>query len=303
VIYTIKLWLRAIRPFAYPASAVPVFVGVTAAWTEGYGFNSLTAFFTLLGVLAAHTGGNLMSDYFDFKKGVDREGKLGGSGVLVGGLLSPRAIFIGSLVSFAIAGVVAHFIMIYAGWKIIWLVLAGLFAGLFYSAPPFGFKYGALGELVIFFSFGVCVTLGAYVVQSGSYSWTPVFYSIPLGLLISAILNINNIRDTQTDLEAGVMTLAGVIGPDRSRFIYAGFIVASYASLVFFAIRGNIIPGAAIAVTTFPVATNLMMKVWRAPRGQGDSIAFLDVKTAQLSLIFGMSMIFGMVMWKVFFAS
>ncbi|MBT3181661.1 MAG: prenyltransferase [Deltaproteobacteria bacterium] len=297
----IRIWFRAIRPFAYPASIVPVMLGITVAWSEGFTLNYRMAILTIIGTLFAHTGGNLISDYFDFKRGIDRDGALGGSGVLLEKLLSPRDILIASAVSFFIAGVVAHYIILQIGIKLVWLVAGGFIAGLLYSVPPFGFKYGALGELLVFVTFGVGITVGSYVVQAGGYSLLPVWYSIPFGLLVAAILHVNNIRDVETDVQVGVTTLAGMIGPDRSRIIYAGFVIFAYVSLLFFIISGKIVVGSIAAIFTLPMAIGLVLKVWQEPHLSGEECLLMDAKTAKLALLFGLFMIVGIVVWEYLF--
>lgn len=294
-----RLWWRAVRPFSFPASMVPAFLGMVLAWSEGNMFKHWLAFLTLVGVVTAHTGANLMSDYFDFRRGIDREGTLGGSGVLVEGLLSPKSILIASLFSFLVAGIVAHLIMLDAGFKVVWLVMGGLVAGVFYSLPPFGFKYGAMGEFVVFLAFGVGITVGSYVVQTGCYSWNPVWYSLPFGLLVSAILHANNIRDMESDVEAGVRTLAGMVGINRARFIYGAMVFFAYSLLIFFVLHGEMVPGSLAVLITLPLAWNLVFKVWRVPFISAEELSNVDAKTAQLGLAFGASMIIGIIIWTI----
>lgn len=294
-----RIWWRAIRPFAYPASAVPALLGVALSWSAGYPVKYGLALLTLLGVIAAHTGANLMSDYFDFKRGIDREGTLGGSGVMVEGLLSPKSIMVASLISFCIAGTAGLIIMMNAGTQILWLVAGGFVAGAFYSLPPIGFKYGALGELVVFLAFGVGITVGSYVVQVGAYSWTPVWYSLPFGLLVSAILHANNIRDRKSDLEVGVRTLAGIFGNSGTRLTYAAIVALAYLLVVFFVINGDVLPGAAACLITLPLAWKLIVKFWSAPRISRNEFFGTAERTAQLSLAFGVTMIVGIVAWTL----
>ncbi|HPM42011.1 MAG TPA: prenyltransferase, partial [bacterium] len=97
------LWWRAARPYAYPASVVPVLLGAALAFADGISVSLWRLLLTLVGIVAAHAGGNLMNDYFDFRKGVDRPGTLGGSGALVDGLMTPRKVLFGAVISFAAA--------------------------------------------------------------------------------------------------------------------------------------------------------------------------------------------------------
>ena len=296
----IKLWWRAVRPFAYPASGVPALLGMVLAWSGGAAIRIDLALAILLGALTANTGANLMNDHIDFRRGVDRRGTLGGSGVLVEGLLPPRAILRASIIFFAVAFAIAVPLCIRVGLPLILLVIAGFVAGAGYVLPPFSFKYRALGDLTVFFACGVGITLGSYMVLSLDFSWVPVLGAIPIGLLIAAILHANNMRDIADDRAIAIKTLAGLLGLGRSRILYVAIVFGSYALVVAFSLAGVINYGALAAVVTMPIAWRLVARVWRAPLPAHEVLDYAVEQTAKLNLVFGLAMMAGIVGWRFF---
>ena len=208
------LW-RATRAYSLPASVVPVALGTVLA-ARGYGgtgaghFSAPRFAITLAGGILAHIGANVLNDYFDFVKGVDTRPEHG-SGVLTGGMMSPRAALVFSLMLLAGAGICA-LLLLRDNSYLLALVAIGLGCAVLY--PAFLKKYG-LGDLLIVLAFGLGLTMGAYEVQTGSrwlYEWSWVaLYSIPVCLLVDAILHANNLRDSADDRAAHVRTLATLL--------------------------------------------------------------------------------------------
>lgn len=300
--FTLRLWWRAVRPFAYPASVVPAILGPVIFWSEGHHVNLVIALLGIIGAVAAHTGANLMNDYWDHKKGVDREGTLGGSGILVEKIAAPRAILIGSVVSYAIAAAIAVPMCFKVGMPLVLLVIAGLIAGAGYVLPPFSLKYRAFGDLTVFGAFGAGVTLGSYMMQSGSFSWTPVFYSVPIGLLVAAILHSNNTRDAGDDCMVNFRTVAGYMGPKLARYFYVALVAGAYLSVVIFAAMGVIDKAAMAVFITLPLAWKNISMVIKAPVESKDSLVMADARTAQLNMAFGVVMMHGIIFGRLFFS-
>jgi 1,4-dihydroxy-2-naphthoate octaprenyltransferase len=279
---------------------VPALLGIALAWSQGATIRFGLALLVLLGALAAHTGANLMNDYVDFKRGVDRPGTLGGSGVLVEGLLRPRAILNASVLFFAIALIIAVPLCVHVGLPLIMLVVAGFVAGAGYVLPPFSLKYRAMGDMTVFFAFGIGITLGSYMVLARAFSWVPVLCAIPIGLLVAAILHANNMRDIADDRAVSIKTLAGLLGHSRSRIFYAAIVFGSYVLVIFFSLTRIINPGALAVVLTLPVAWRLAVRVWRAPLSARDVLDCAVEQSAKLNLAFGLAMIAGIVGWRFF---
>jgi len=199
----LKVAFRAIRPFAFPATIAPVLLGTFIAPHVSIPMFLLVLF----GLLIAHSAVNVLSDYFDYIRGADTWRVLGSSRVLVDGLMKPKHhLFLGLSLLLISLGVGFYFVFA-VDYKVLYFIIPGLILGLFYTAPPVGFKYRALGDLAVFLAFGPIMTLGVYYIQTREISLIPVILSIPIGLLTTAILHGNNFRDIKEDTEAGYKTL------------------------------------------------------------------------------------------------
>jgi len=219
------LW-RATRAYSLPASVVPVLLG-TALAARGYAglgdghFNLGTFCIVLLGAVLAHFGANVLNDYFDFVKGVDTRPEHG-SGVLTSGQMTPSQALSFGILLLGAAALCGLLLLRGNGSVVVPLAMGGVACAVLY--PSLLKKY-ALGDLLIILAFGLGLTLGAYGVQTGgltSRQWLFVaLYSIPVCLLVDAILHANNLRDAADDRAADVRTLATLLGPQRGRALQA----------------------------------------------------------------------------------
>ncbi len=294
-----KLWLRASRPFSFTASVTPVFLGTALAWYQGF-FNGIYFLLAALGALLLHAGSNLISDYFDYKRQVDRQGTLGGSGVLVEGLMTPKAILWGGWTAFGVATLIGVYLISQRGLPILVLGLVGILGGFFYTADPVEYKYKALGDVGIFLLFGPLIVLGAYYVQTGVLSWLPVWISLPIALLVTGILHANNFRDIQNDAAAGIKTIAMILGHEKSVVLYKAMVILAYViTLALSAAR--IIPWWALLVfLSFPSAVKVFQVLGgKEIKGQ-NMVAMADVLTAQLHMQFGILLTLSFILAKIF---
>lgn len=206
------LW-RATRAYSLPASVVPVLLG-TALAARGYGelgggrFDVVTFGLVLIGAVLAHFGANVINDYFDFIYGVDTRPEHG-SGVLTGGQMTARQALTFAFALFSGAALCGLLLLRSRSAVVLPLALIGFGCAVLY--PAFLKKFG-LGDLLIVFAFGLGLTLGAYGVQAGAvgpHQWVRVaLLSLPICLLVDAILHANNLRDAPDDRAAHVRTLA-----------------------------------------------------------------------------------------------
>src|SRR3954469_3286893 len=210
------LW-RATRAYSLPASVVPVLLG-TALAARGYcelgggHFDAKTFVAVLIGAVLAHIAANVTNDYFDFIKGVDTRPEHG-SGVLTRREITPPQAAVYALLVFAAAAFCGLLLLHRHAAVVAPLAVIGLGCAVLY--PALLKKYG-LGDLLIIVAFGFGLTLGAYGVQAdniGAHQWLLVaLYSIPICLLVDAILHANNLRDAADDRVANVRTLATMLG-------------------------------------------------------------------------------------------
>jgi len=299
----LKVWLIAIRPFALPASTMPVIFGSVAAVTMGNAeFHLLHFLLSLVAMILLHSGANMLSDVTDYKKGLDTE-PTPVSGAVVRGLLSQTTVLRGGIVFLAFGSLIGIYLVTQAGMPLLIIGILGLIIGIFYTIPPLELKYRALGDWAVFLDFGILGATGAWIVQTNSFSWLPVLWAIPIGLLVIAILHANNWRDTASDTRVGIRTIAAVLG-DKGSLIYYGFLLLCpyiFVALWVFGPRlgsGFLMPLPYTALAVFLSVPNALT-LWRhalsrhAPRSPMDFIA-LDGATAQHNLIFGILYIAGM---------
>jgi 1,4-dihydroxy-2-naphthoate polyprenyltransferase len=294
----LRVWWVASRPFSFPASIIPVIFGTAAAVASGgAGFKPLPFVLALLGMLLLHGGANALGDACDFVRGLDREA-LPVSGAVVRRLLSPEAALKGAACMLACGSLIGLFLAWTVTWRILGIGLAGVALAVFYAVRP-ALKYRALGDLAVFAAFGVLGTLGAWTLQTGTTGWTPVLWSLPLGLLIVGIVHANNWRDIESDTARACRTVASILGDRASAVYYAAvlflpyLLVAGYVALG----RGDASSMPAAALLTWfslPMAFELLKRGLRrhCPRAPFDFLA-LDGATARLNLCFGALYIIG----------
>ena len=265
-----------LRAYSWPASAVPVILGSVVAYNAG-SFSSADFILTLLAALSVHSGANLANTYFDFKSGVDKPG-LSDDRALVDGLISPAAALRLTAALFAAGAVIGIYLSVKHRLPLmLGLGAAGFLLAWFYTAGGISYKYKALGDLGIFLAFGPFIVTGTALIQTGRVLPDALWASVPVGLLITAILHANNMRDINSDLDSGIKTLAGLLGPERARTFYRALLFIPYA----FALSRGLWPAVFTAVS-LPFA----LKLDAMSAGQDSSR--LVRETAKFVTVFGL---------------
>ena len=286
----VSIWWQAARPFSFTVSVLPPILGGIIAKMENPGMKLDWLFFALalIGCVIAHAGANMIGDYFDFKKKVDREGTFGSSGVLISNLIEPKKVFIGSMVAYVVASGIGIYLAasIPNGLYLILIIILGAVLGLFYAAEPFSFKYHALGDLAVFISFGPAMTLGAYFVQAHHFSWTPVLYAIPAAFLVDAVLHSNNLRDIKNDSVVNIKTLAIIIGEKNSKIMYYGLVLSAYVSVIVLVVANGLPAVSFITLLSLPLALKLIRIVKQKNKVPEQQFVMIDAATAQLHSVF-----------------
>ncbi|MBS1238115.1 MAG: 1,4-dihydroxy-2-naphthoate octaprenyltransferase [Deltaproteobacteria bacterium] len=294
----IVLWWKAARPFSFTVSLIPPILGGFIAGVENpeLKFNLFRFILAGVGCMTAHAGANLLSDYYDFRTRVDREGTFGSSGLLVPGIMSPAQVLWGAWVALAIAGVIgAYFVLVTpSGTFLIWLILLGGLLGIFYTAKPFEFKYHALGDLAVFISFGPAMVLGAYFVQAHQFSWKPILYSIPIGFLVDAILHSNNLRDIASDGVVKIKTVPILIGEKRAKTMYMALVFGAYLLTLLLVLIAGLTTLSLLAFLSLPLAIKVVNMVRHKESVPKERFATIDAATAQVHLAFGLLMVIGL---------
>ena len=245
-------WLVIMRLPFLTATIVPILVGAAVAdlyftansiiQSVDWGWLGLT----LLGGSLLHIGTNTANDYFDHTSGTDEANYnymvpfSGGSRSIQMGLISAKGMLTVAIVSFALSAVVGIPLIQKAGMSVLWLGLIGFLSGLFYTAPPFRFaSRKGLGELLIGLNFGPLMVAGSALVQTGQLLPEAFLAGIPIGLLVAAIVYVNEFPDHDGDKATGKDTLIVVFGPEKARIGYVLLVAGAFISIVVMALNGT----------------------------------------------------------------
>ena len=247
------LWLAAARPKTLPAAVAPVLVGTALAVREG-AFSLPIFACALVGSVFIQVGTNLSNDYSDARRGADTEDRLGPVRVTAGGLLPPRRVLLGTWLAFGIAVAAGSYLIWVTGWELLVAGVLSILAGVLYTGGPRPYGYEGLGEVFVFLFFGVVAVVGSYFAQTERVAWEAFALSVPVGLLATAILVVNNLRDAETDRRAGKRTLAVRLGRARTRRLYVVMVGAAFVAPLLVALGrgleplGAVLPLAAVAL-------------------------------------------------------
>ena len=279
-----SVWVLAARPATLPAAIIPVIVGSAAA---GPG---LPRPWSLVAALSAsimiQVGTNYANDLFDFRKGADSAGRLGPLRVTQSGLVSPRQIAIATIIAFSLAVLLGLYLVAVSGWIIVAIGALSILCGLAYTGGPWPLGYHGLGELFVFIFFGLVAVIGSAFVQIGVVTIRSVAAALPVGLLVTAILIVNNLRDIDTDRAVGKRTLAVRLGRRLTRLEYAAFLIVAYAIPVALWLVGAIGPWFWLPVLSLPLAVRLIGLV--ATTSNSADLNRALKQTGLLHLLFGL---------------
>jgi 1,4-dihydroxy-2-naphthoate octaprenyltransferase len=263
MVHYLRILLLALRPFSFTAAIVPVVVGT--AVVAGEDFRPMLFVLALFGSMALQGGTNLVNDYFDHMLGTDTADSLGPSGVIQRGLLSPAAVLIEGLVTFALGAAIGLVITAYAGWPVLALGVASVLAGYAYTAPPLKLAYRGLGEVTVFIFMGVIITVGAAYVQTEAWEGGAFLAAIPVGLLTAAILHANNLRDIQDDRANGKMTLASIAGRPIADYELIALVLGTFVTALLLVLVGEAPFTALVAFAALPPALQLISMLQKSP--------------------------------------
>jgi len=225
------VWVAAIRPATLPAAVAPVLVGGAAAASADEGFRPGVFIATLAAALLLQIGANFANDVFDFERGADTDNRLGPTRVTQAGLIAPEHVRLAALVVFVSAAAIGVYLLFVGGWPILAVGVAAIIAGIAYTGGPWPFGYHGLGDAMVFVFFGLVAVTGTYYLQTGGIDAVAVVAAVPVGMTVTAILVVNNLRDIETDRAAGKRTLAVLIGAPATRAQYALLTLGAYAAL------------------------------------------------------------------------
>ena len=218
-LYSLMLWVMAARIRTLGAAIAPVMLGSAMAYEQGHlsWLAVLAAFFSAIFI---QIGTNYANDYFDYIKGADTEDRLGPTRVTQAGLIAPKQVFMAFIMMFFLAGVSGLYLVYLGGWPILLLGVLSILSGILYTGGPFALAYLGLGDIFVLIFFGLVATGGSYYVQTHEINGSVLLAGLGVGLLATAILAVNNLRDRLTDTSSGKKTLAVRFGARACQFEY-----------------------------------------------------------------------------------
>jgi len=284
----------AARPRTLPAAIAPVLVGTAAAIEVAGELPRVGAFFAaLIGSIFIQIGTNLANDYSDAKRGADTVDRLGPVRVTAAGLVAPRSVLVATWVAFGVAVACGIYLASVAGPVIIAVGVASILAGVLYTGGPRPYGYAGLGELFVFLFFGLVAVNGSYYVQLEELDWFPFGLSVSIGCLATAILVVNNIRDSEPDRRAVKRSVAVRIGRDATRRLYLALVGVAYLTLLITLLANDGPWWAALGLLSLPLVVPAARPV--LTRVDGPSLNQALAKTGALLAAFSLTVSAGLV--------
>lgn len=285
---SLKNWILAVRPWAFPASTMPVILTISYVFYKQYfipaEINWWFGLIALIGVIFLHAGGNLISDYYDFKNKIDRKDSFGSERLLVQEVFQPRTYIWYGLILIAIGSVTGLWLTYRTGAALLWIGLAGVLGALCYSF----LKTRALGDLLIFILYGPMIGLGTAYVLTSQLMWEVLLLNVPVGMLVVNILHANNMRDIKYDAEVHVKSQAMLLGLKGSKIQYVVLALGAYLVVILMNVLGMIHPITLFTLISLPMAIRNIRLMMKATTETLELIKDLDGMTAQLVMVFSM---------------
>lgn len=252
--------IKELRAEFLPGSVMPVLLGTAIAFARTGAFDPFLFALTLAGVAFIHLGTNVANDYFDHLSGNDELNTqfvrpfTGGSRLIQDGLLSPRAVLALSISLLTAAVAVGVALAFMRGPYILLLGAIGIASGLFYVAPPVNLAGRGFGELFIGLNFGVLTVAGSHFVQAQTVTTESIVASLPLAILIAAVVFINEFQDMDADARAGKRTLVVRMGLQKSSVAFGFMVLSAYLPVIIGTAVGLMPRTSLLALVTLPLA-------------------------------------------------
>jgi len=281
------------RPFALTASIVPVCAAGALALLDGLMDWGLFAL-ALVAAVLLQVGTNVINEVYDVRKGIDSITSPRASQALVTGRVTERDAFRLAYAAFVVCAVLGLVLVAVRGWPLLLIGAFGLVMGWGYTAPPLQYKYRALGLPLVFLLMGPLMVVGAYFAVTGQWSWQAAVASVPIGLLVTAILHGNEWRDIGEDARAGIRTISITAGRSVAHWIYVVLLVGAYVTLAL-GVAFDLLPRLSLlAVLSMPLLVQALRASELGATGQQRAIAMIDRNTARLHATFGALFVLGL---------
>ncbi len=307
----LRRWVLGARPRTLPAAIVPVVVGTAAAaryhpsgtrvgapWIDSW----WCALFALIVALSLQIGTNYSNDYSDGIRGTD-DARVGPVRLVAARLAAPESVRRAALLAYGVAGAAGVVLAWATSWWLVPIGAASILAGWFYTGGPRPYGYAGFGELFVFVFFGLVATAGTFYVQTLRLG-VPVLWcaAVMVGLLATALLLANNLRDIASDTASGKHTLAVRLGRRRAGFVYLFCIAAPFAGALAWSFGALAWPGAPahrlallLTLLALPAAAAPARRV--ASGAEGGALLPVLAGTGRLQVVFGALLAASLLWW------
>lgn len=259
--FIFRHWITASRPKTLAAAVVPVLVGTSIAYNDGY-FDFIPALLALICAILIQIGTNFANDYYDFIKGADTDQRIGFVRATSGGLIPAETMLRATVITMSLAFLVGLFLVWHAGWIVLLIGVFSLIFGVAYTGGPYPLGYNGLGDVFVFIFFGIIAVMTTYYVQALDWSIATFWASLAVGALSTNILVVNNLRDVPTDKISGKKTLGVLFGEKVLKFEYVLlFAIAISIPPHFYFVEGYSLT-VLLPMLTLPFMLKLSTQVW-----------------------------------------
>ena len=281
--HSFKDWLTATRPWSFPASAMPVLATLAYLFWREYTIDWFTGIWALINIVLFHAAGNTWSDYYDYKRGVDREDTIGGMS-LTSKMFEPKEIITLAIILLTIATIGGCALIFATGLPILYVGLAGMLLTVFYP----WLKYHALGDVDIFLTYSLLPILGTSYVATGAFHCEALWLAIPIGLITVGILHSNNTRDIEHDKRANIKTFAMLVGGKAATVLYTLEIIVPFLWIISGVIAGAFPVLSLLTLIALKPAIDNVRKAMCYTKEGATALHGVDEMTAKLQLIFSL---------------
>lgn len=235
---SVAIWWQAFRFHFVPPSFMPAILGSVIAWALTGQFHFGHFLIVVIGVTINHIALNITDDYFDYKHSVDRAKEReknpysGGSGTLTSGLIQPATMFRVLMAGYLITIMLGFYLTALRGWWVLVIGAFGMGCAYFYTAPPIRYGYHGFGEISQLINFSLTIGLGAYYVQTQSFSAEAAWALLPLGFMMFSMITINEIPDEADDRAGGKNNLVVLFGKKTAVWLYGVSMMLAYGIML-----------------------------------------------------------------------
>ena len=284
----LKEFFMCTRPHSYPASIAPVLFGATYALGYEIKFSILKFILFLLACMLIQAATNLFNEYYDYKYGLDKIDSEGISGSIVKGNLSPREVMVGALILYSLAFILGLILTFMTSLYVLLVGLVCMLAGYFYTGGKYPIAYSPFGEVVSGFFMGTIIIALSFYFQTEYVNADIIVVSLPLFIMIGAILLANNIRDLDNDKESGRRTYAILVGRNNAIKTMAISFIVVYLLNVLFVVTKYASWWNLLVFVTIPLAIKIIKGF--STNNHKKTMAPFMVLTAKLTIFVGFIM-------------